>query len=219
MSFVLRDLGRPVFTIVREDLRLSGLYCLEFLSIGSMKDLDKPVVVHSLGADFGGQYAAGFRIIDAASAPVRAFLYATYTRHFRHAEAGRENSVAFGLKLLPVAIGLALPVAIGLFVIADYVPLVLGEDFAGTPLVLKCLAFYPLLMGFSGIGADILRAIGLQKIRMALLIVTSLALIPVIWFGASIGGLAGAALLRFALQVVLTIVTWWIILRHRKRAG
>ena len=216
---VFRDLGKPVLTIVKEDLRLSGLYCIEFLSIGSMKDLDKPVVVHALDAQAGGQYAAGFRIIDAASAPVRAFLYATYTRHFRHAEAGRESSFAFGLKLLPFAVGLALPVAIGLFIIADYIPLVLGEDFAGTPDVVKCLAFYPLLMGLSGIGADLLRAIGHQKIRMALLIFTSIALVPIVWFGAVVGGLVGAALFRFAIQTALSMLTWAAIMVSKKRGA
>lgn len=217
MSLVVRDLGRPELTVVREDLRLSSLYCVEFLAIGSMKDLDKPVVVHAIDAHAGGQYAAGFRIIDAASAPVRAFLYATYTRHFRHAEVGRESSYSFALKLLPVAVGLALPVAIGLFVIADYIPLVLGEDFADTPSVIKCLAFYPLLMGLSGIGADLLRAIGHQKVRMALLIFTSLALVPVVWVGAVMGGLVGAALFRFAVQSALTLLTWAAILVSRKR--
>lgn len=219
MAFVVRDLGRPVLRVVRADLKLSGLYCIEFLSIGSMKDIDKPVVVHALGAEAGGQYAAGFRIIDAASAPVRAFLYATYTRHFRNAASGRGASVAFGLKLLPVATALAIPVAVFLFLIADYIPWVVGADFADTPDVVKALALYPLLMGLSGVGADILRAVGLQTIRMSLLIITSLALVPVVWFGATTGGLIGAALMRFALQVVLVIVTWAIVLRQKKGAS
>lgn len=216
IGYVLRELGRPVFRVVTSDLRLGGLYCLEFLAIGSMRDLDKPTVVHALGAGAGGQYAAGFRIIDAASAPVRAFLYATYTRHFRHAEGGRANSVAFGLRLLPVSIALSIPVAIFLFLIADYVPLVLGEDFAGTPLVLKYLAFYPLLTGLSGIGADILRAIGLQKVRMGLLIVASLALVPTVSFGAMQWGMAGAVIMRLILQVALVAATWGFVFVHRK---
>ncbi|MEI2385401.1 hypothetical protein [Breoghania sp. JC706] len=219
ITFVVRDLGRPVLTVVRADLKLSALYCLEFLSIGSMKDLDKPVVVHALGAQAGGQYAAGFRIIDAASAPVRAFLYATYTRHFRYAEAGRDSSLAYGLKILPFAAGLAVPVALVLFVAADYIPLILGEDFAGAPGVVKTLALYPLLMGFSGVGADILRAVGRQTTRMALLIVTSLALIPAVWFGAAMGGLFGAALMRFLVQAVLIVATWAIVLRQKKSGG
>ncbi|GAB4518208.1 MAG: hypothetical protein Tsb0019_18190 [Roseibium sp.] len=218
VSFVLRDLGRPRFKVMREDLRLSLLYCVEFLSIGGMKDLDKPVVVHNLGADAGGQYAAGFRLIDAASAPVRAFLYATYTRHFRKAEAGRASSLAFGLKLLPVTVGLALPVAAFLFLIAGFIPLVLGEDFSDTPTVVMCLAFYPLLMGLSGVGADVLRATGRQKIRMALLIGTSLSLIPVVSLGTMIGGLAGAALFRFGVQIALTLGTWFFILWTREPA-
>ncbi|TYC67375.1 hypothetical protein FMN63_14955 [Stappia sp. BW2] len=209
---VLRDLGRPVFKLIRDDMKLSLLYCIEFLSIGGMRDLDKPVVVHNLGADAGGQYAAGFRIIDAASAPVRAFLYATYTRHFRQAQDGQASSLAFGIKLLPVTVFLALPVAAFLLLVAGFLPLVLGEDFAETPIVVMCLAFYPLLMGLSGVGADVLRATGRQRVRMALLIGTSLLLIPVVSLGSTIGGLAGAALFRFAVQIALTIGTWFFIL-------
>ncbi|GEO86991.1 MULTISPECIES: lipopolysaccharide biosynthesis protein [Alphaproteobacteria] len=212
VAMVLRDLGRPVFTIVRKDLGLASLYCLEFLSVGSMKDLDKPVIMHTLGAEAGGQYAAGFRIVDAASAPVRAFLYATYTRHFRHAAGGRNSSLAFGVKLLPIAVGLALPVAAGLFIIADYIPRVLGADFNGTPEIVKALAFYPLLMGLSGIGADLLRALGHQRVRMALLIISSLALVPVVWIGIGYGGLVGAAYFRLILQTALTLLTWMTIL-------
>ncbi|EAV44807.1 lipopolysaccharide biosynthesis protein [Roseibium aggregatum] len=209
---ILRDLGRPVFTLIRNDLKLSMLYCIEFFSIGGMRDLDKPVVVHNLGADAGGQYAAGFRIIDAASAPVRAFLYATYTRHFRQAQGGQASSLAFGVKLLPVTVFLALPVAAFLLLTAGFIPLVLGEDFAETPIVVVCLAFYPLLMGLSGVGADVLRATGRQRVRMALLIGTSLLLIPVVTLGTMVGGLAGAALFRFAVQIALTIGTWFFIL-------
>lgn len=217
--FVLRDLGRPTFALIRKDLKLSMLYCIEFLSIGGMKDLDKPVVVHNLGADAGGQYAAGFRIIDAASAPVRAFLYATYTRHFRQAQDGHASSIAFGVKLLPVTVFLALPVAAFLLLIAGFIPLVLGEDFAETPTVVMCLAFYPLLMGLSGVGADILRATGRQRVRMALLIGTSLLLIPVVSLGTTVGGLAGAALFRFAVQIALTVGTWFFILRAKAPAS
>lgn len=218
IMLVLRELGPPRLGIVRRDLRLSSLYCLEFLSLGTMKDLDKPTVMYALGADASGQYAAGFRIVEAASAPVRAFLYATYTRHFRHATLGRDNSVKFALKLLPVSIGLALPVAAGLYLVADYIPQIFGEDFSGAPDVVKVLAFYPLLMGISGVGADLLRAIDRQVLRLTLLVISSLALVPAIWFGSTYGGLVGAAYFRLALQVGLAVMTWVVILLSRSRA-
>ncbi len=66
-------------------------------------------------------------------------------------------------------------------------------------------------MGLSGVGADILRATGRQRVRMALLISTSLLLIPVVSLGAALGGLAGAALFRFGVQIALTAGTWFFI--------
>ncbi len=213
ITMTVWKLGRPRFVFQRSDMTLSLQYCIEFLSIGGMKDLDKPVVVNLMGADAGGQYAAAFRLIDAASAPVRALLYATYTRHFRNADVGRDSSVKFGLQLIPYSLGISVIVALGIFFVADYVPLVLGEDFSGTPEIMKALCIYPLLMGLSGIGADILRAIGRQKLRMALLIASSLALAPLVWYGGLLGGLVGAAIARVVLQFALIVFTWGAVVK------
>ncbi len=215
---VLSICGLPSPTIVWKDLSLGLQYCLEFVAIGGVGDLDKPVVAQTLGAEAAGQYAAGFKIVDAASAPIRALLYATYTRHFRNAAASRADSVGFGVKLLPFSLLISIAVAIVLYIGADYVPLLIGDKFEGTPEIIKLLALYPLLMGLSGIGADILRAVGKQKVRIALLVITALLMIPAIWLGATLGGLIGAGIARLMLQIGLVAATW-LFLVHDSRAA
>ncbi|MBA5775929.1 oligosaccharide flippase family protein [Stappia sp. F7233] len=200
--------GRPKPTIVREDLKLGLQFCLEYVAIGGVGDLDKPVVAETLGDAAAGQYAAGFKIVDAASAPVRALLYATYTRHFRNAAQSRSDSVRFGIRLLPVSLAMSACVAVALFVGADYVPLLIGSGFDGTSDIIKLLALYPFLMGLSGIGADILRAVGRQKTRIALLATSAALMVPAVWAGAVLGGLVGAAVARLLLQLALVGSTW-----------
>lgn len=219
IAFVLMTTvcGRPSPTVIRKDISLGLQYCLEFVAIGSVADLDKPVVAQTLGSDIAGQYAAGFKIVDAASAPIRALLYATYTRHFRNASTGASESVRFGLRLVPFSLLISVPIAIFLYVVADYIPYLIGHDFDGTPEIIKLLALYPLLMGLSGIGADILRAVGHQTLRIALLVVTALIMVPAIWAGASLSGLLGAGLARLLVQVSLVAATWIFLARQRIR--
>jgi len=207
--------GLPSPAVIREDISLGLQYCLEFVAIGSVADVDKPAVAQTLGPDIAGQYAAGFKIVDAASAPIRALLYATYTRHFRNASASAAESVRFGLKLVPFSLLISVPIAIFLYFVADYIPYLIGHDFDGTPEIIQLLALYPLLMGLSGIGADILRAVGKQKLRITLLIITALVMVPAIWAGAVLGGLLGAGLARLIVQISLVGATWLFLARDR----
>lgn len=218
LPLVFSICGLPSLTIVWKDLSLGLQYCLEFVAVGGVGDLDKPAVAQTLGAEAAGQYAAGFKIVDAASAPIRALLYATYTRHFRNAAASRADSVGFGVKLLPFSLLISVSVAIVLYIAADFVPFLIGGDFDGTPEIIKLLALYPLLMGLSGIGADILRAVGKQKVRIALLVVTALLMVPAIWLGATLGGLIGAGIARLMLQVALVSATWLFLVRDSRLA-
>jgi O-antigen/teichoic acid export membrane protein len=205
--------GLPKPAVIRKDISLGLQYCLEFVALGSVADIDKPAVAHALGPAIAGQYAAGFKIVDAACAPVRALLYATYTRHFRNASASPEESVRFGLRLVPFSLLISTPIAIFLYFIADYLPILIGHEYDGTPEIIQLLALFPLLMGLSGIGADILRAVGQQKVRIGLLLTTAIVMIPAVWIGATLDGLIGAGVARLIVQISLVTATWMFLTR------
>lgn len=205
--------GLPTPAVIRRDIALGLQYCLEFVAVGSVADIDKPAVAHALGPAVAGQYAAGFKIVDAASAPVRALLYATYTRHFRNASVSSSESVRFGLRLVPFSLLLSVPIAVFLYLIADYLPVLIGHEYDGTPDIIQLLALLPLLMGLSGIGADLLRAVGKQNIRIALLTIAALIMVPAVWAGALLGGLMGAGLARLLVQATLVAATWLVLMK------
>lgn len=209
--------GLSAPAIIRKDISLGLQYCLEFVAIGSVADIDKPAVAHALGPAVAGQYAAGFKIVDAACAPIRALLYATYTRHFRNAAASPEESVSFGRRLVPFALMISAPIAIFLYFIADYLPILIGHEYDGAPEIIKLLAVFPMLMGLSGIGADILRAVGKQRVRILLLLAAAGAMIPAVWAGAMIDGLFGAGLARLIVQLSLVAATWAFLMKSNPK--
>lgn len=217
LMMVLKDYGlpRPVFSGF--EFRQGFLLSLEFTSASGMRDLDKPVVLQLLGPVQAGIYTAAFRIIDAASTPVKAALYATYTRYFRHADKGAEHGIAFGLRVLPVISGLGLLVAVFVFLIAGYVPLLLGSDYEEAVGLIRILAIYPLLLGAAGIGADIMRSIGMQGTRVVLVFLSNFVIVGVVWVGCDLGGLEGAVLSRMALQAGIVALTWGLIGRKNTK--
>ncbi|MEL7029492.1 MAG: oligosaccharide flippase family protein, partial [Pseudomonadota bacterium] len=178
-------LGTPQMRFDKSDLNLGFLYSLELASVSGLKDLDKPVIVQTLGPAAAGLYAAAFRIIEAAAAPLRGILYSAYTRYFRHAETSVNEGIGFGFRVLGVVGGLAVAVAGALYICAGFLPILLGEDYRETVDLVRILAIYPILIGALGVGADIMRAIGLQQLRVILLTVSFLSVIPVTWAGAA----------------------------------
>jgi O-antigen/teichoic acid export membrane protein len=209
--FVLRELGRPHWCLQRGSLWLGFLYSLEFASLNGVKDLDKPVVVQSLGPDAGGIYTAAFRIVDAASAPIRALLYATYTRYFREAASDSKKGIAFGVRMLPFAALFSAGVGVALLIGAPFVPLLIGEDYAPIVPLLRWLAVYPILTALMGIGADILRAIGRQGLRVLIMAASTVAIVPFCWLGARYGGMDGAVWSRVAVQLLLAAASWFAV--------
>jgi O-antigen/teichoic acid export membrane protein len=216
LAMVLKDYGwaRPVFSGF--EFRQGFLLSLEFTSVSGMRDLDKPVVVELLGPAQAGIYTAAFRIIDAATAPIKAALFATYTRYFRYANKGAEHGIAFGIRVLPAVLILGALVAVFVFFLADYVPLLLGAEYKETVVLIQILALYPLLLGASGIGADIMRSIGMQSVRVVLVLVSNFAIVGVVWIGSDLGALEGAVISRMLLQVMILSVTWVIIGRKNE---
>lgn len=214
---VLFTSGLPVFTVIKEDIVLGFQYCLEALATAGVADMDKPTVTAALSPELAGIYGAGFRIVNAASAPVRALLFATYTRHFKNAAVSSKTAISFGKSLLPYSLGLGGAVAFCLIAFADIIPLLIGEDYAQSVDIIRVLAVFPLMMGLSGIAADTLRAIGKQIIRITLLTSTALLMIPVVYVGAMWGGLFGAALGRILLQLLLVASCWIVIAYYVRR--
>jgi len=219
LLMVLRDYGLPRTVFSGFEFRQGFLLSLEFTSVSGMRDLDKPVVVQLLGPVQAGIYTAAFRIIDAATTPIKAALYATYTRYFRHADKGAEHGIAFGLRVLPVISGLGIAVALFIILIAGYVPLLLGEDYEAAVGLIRLLAFYPLLLGAAGIGADIMRSIGMQGTRVVLVFLSNFVIVGVVWVGCDLGGLEGAVLSRMALQAGIVALTWGLIGRKKSQVS
>lgn len=213
VGLVLWICGLPGLSMVRHDIPLGLQYCLEYMATAGVADMDKPVVTSTLGPEAAGIYAAGFRIVNAASAPVRALLFASYTRHFRNAEVSRAEAVSFGKKLLPFSLGISSAVAFCLIAFADIIPVLIGAEYEQSVIIIRLLALFPLFMGLSGIAADILRAIGKQHIRIVLLTTTALLMVPCVYLGAVTAGIEGAAIARVLLQALL-VLTCWVILKR-----
>jgi O-antigen/teichoic acid export membrane protein len=204
----MHDIGCPRYAFYLSDIRDSLQFGAEMASVAAIRDLDKPLVVYVLGPEAGGIYAAALRVVDTASTPVAALQQAAYSRYFRHARLGSAEAHKFGMRILPIGLGLSIVICICLVTLAWVVPIALGASYEGVISTIQWLGIYPVLVMLSGSGSDLLRSIGMLSARVRIVLLTIVTFLPACYFGAAIGGLFGVVVGRSACQIFLATVIW-----------
>jgi O-antigen/teichoic acid export membrane protein len=198
--------------LLRSQLREGFLFSVSLSAQSVYNDIDKAMLARLAGLQAVGLYAAAFRIIDLAFAPLRAALAASYAQFFRQGSS-RGIRGAIG-----VARGLAVPGTVyGLFICAalffgaPLVPVVLGDDYAESISAIQAMAMVPLLRWFHYLAADSLTGADRQGTRTAIQlavagvnVVLNLLLIPAYsWRGAVIATIGCDALLVAGLWLAI----------------
>jgi O-antigen/teichoic acid export membrane protein len=211
LFYVVHHLGYPQFGILKSEFVSGMQFCIEQASLASLKDLDKPIIVAMMGAEQGGYYAAAFKLVDAASSPVRGMLYAVYVRYFKESQNGEKAGIAFAFKVLPFLIAASLIIGILIYSLAWTLPLLLGPKYQPSVDIVKQLWLYPLLIGLLGTGIDLLRSIGRQLARTYIMILSSLLTAPIVYVALNYFGIAGAAYAKIFVLVITVATAWRII--------
>jgi O-antigen/teichoic acid export membrane protein len=177
-------------------------------------DIDKAMLSRFSDLGSTGIYAAAYRLIDVAFAPVRSLLFAASPGCFRAGGAGVNSSVDYMRRLLPKAGAYSALICVTLILGAPIVPKILGPEYARTVDAIRWLAILPALRTIQLCFADALSGAGYQGLRMIIQAVVAgfnvsinLWLIPAYsWRGAVYSSLASDFLLLVAVVFAATIL-------------
>jgi O-antigen/teichoic acid export membrane protein len=209
-------LGTPRFSLARMRSEIAeGSYFSISLSAQSIyNDIDKTMLARLSTLEATGIYAAAYRIIDVAFVPVRSLLAATYAKFFQYGVTGISGALVLSRRMLPFSGGMGLLAALGLFLGAPVVPLLLGNDYASSVDAIRWLAPIPLIKSIQYFGADTLTGAGFQKLRSIAQVFTAIFnilinfwLIPKYsWLGAAWASLLSDCSLMIALWLIVFYV-------------
>ena len=198
-------------------LRSSTVYSAGITSSSLSQDGDKLVLAANDYVADNGLYGAAYRIILLGSVPINSFVHVTHQRLLVRDDEGSGTHLKQSMRFTAVASGYALLFAAAVWLVAPLLPIVLGDDFAGsvqmlrwlTPLVvLRVLISFP-QNGMLGLGYTGLRT-GLLAITAALSMTSFILLVPSLsWRGALIGNIV--------VQSVMVVVSWGVLLHLQRR--
>jgi O-antigen/teichoic acid export membrane protein len=135
-------------SISRRDCSEGLSFALSSSSFSIYNDIDKTMLASYGFIEAAGTYAAAYRIIEVATAPIRALYAAAMPRIFEHGAEGSAKVMGFVCRLLKWTVLYAV-VAFALMVWgAPWFPLLIGKSYAASVPAIRMLALIPLLRCF-----------------------------------------------------------------------
>jgi O-antigen/teichoic acid export membrane protein len=205
---VRRDLGmaqRPRLPSIWSAIRQGLPFAAGSAAMKTHAEINKTLLSRLSTLESTGAYSAAHRVSDLAVIPIVSLLNVTWPRFFR---AGHNSRAIFALArgILPVPTAYAVLAGMCLYYAADFLPVLLGADFAAAADVLRWLAWLPLIslprlvlqmmMASSGRQSA---AVGALTIGAASNVGLNLWLIPVYsWLGAVIA--------TFVAEMLMTVI-------------
>jgi len=199
-------------------LKSNGVYSVGISAGALNNDGDKLVMAANRLVVDTGLYAAAYRIVGLGMIPVGSALAVSHQRFLQHEEGNAGQHLRRSIRFAGITGFYGLIFAIVIVLFAPLLPLVIGDDFEGSvvmvrwlaPLVmLKALAMFA-LNGLMGLGRTMLRS-GLIVVNAAVAMAMYIVLIP-------IHGWQGAAAATLITEAILVIASWTMLIVCQRKA-
>lgn len=133
------------------------------------QDLDKIIVTKISGADTAGIYAAANRVLNIVTIPLYSFYMTAYSRYFK-ASREQQNGFSHAVSMLPPSLFIGAVTVIAVYLLAPYVPFLLGESYVGAVELIRVAVWIPLIQAIVTPFADTLSGYGKQTARIYILL-------------------------------------------------
>ncbi|MCW2682070.1 MAG: polysaccharide biosynthesis protein [Frankiales bacterium] len=209
---IVRHTGRPTLRGLglRRRLRDGAPHSGNNAALVVLNDADKVLLVREGYGVEAGHYSVAYRLASIASLPLLAVLQVTFRRFYEHGrDGGLVATAAYARRMaLPLA-GVAALAGTGLAVTAPLIPLLVGEQYRPSVLLLMLLAPLPFLRVLQSLASDALTGADRQGTRTAIVVAcaaVNLGLLLLLLPGGGTGAAILATLVAESLYVVLAVV-------------
>lgn len=134
----------------------------------SQHNIDRIVLAPLVDPALLGLYGAAQRFIQIGLLPLQALLRLTYPRFFQAGEQGVTNALRVALQILPLALAATVTTSLLLLAAANWLPLLIGPDFAQSVTYLLYLAPILPLFALNAVLSDTLSGAGHLRLRLLL---------------------------------------------------
>lgn len=215
---ILWPMGRPVMMIDKTELGLGFQFCTPNLMDAVRNNVDRFMLGIAASAQELGSYAAAMRMTLVSKVVVNSLNRIMYPRFARHRDAGSDRLRKVGIAYALVVVSLAFVTATLVFLLAPFLPALLGESYRSIIFDLRVLCWLTVPTAISSVAYDILGAMDRHHLRAkiynALSVAGAAGTAAAIYFA----GVTGAFAANYAVHTVFAVAMWAVFF-HATRAA
>jgi len=219
---VTRRLGRPQWTVVREEIRIGILFSTQYLFKAVRGNADLLVLSAVASAEILGSYSIARRLLESSYLSLEALNRLLYPGSAVIAVSGIHNAVARVRRVLVAALFIAVGTTVAMLVLSPLLPLIFGKEFVSLVWMTRALCPIIILMALSAVSLEILGAAGLQGARAGIMnlgniLGTGLAALAT-WQWSIQGTIVSYYIAELVIAVAAWVVLSYMIRSHREAA-
>lgn len=199
------------------DLRLGFSFSVGVSAESIYNDLDKSMLAQLSTVEAAGIYGAAYHVFNVSLVPVQSVLLASWREFFRQGACGIKGSLKLCRKLLPLTLVYSVIAAVGIAIIAPFLPIFIGEEYSDSAVALIWLAPLIIVKTFHAFAADVLTGADHQKTRSSIQILIAALNGTLNFFLIPLYSWHGAIWATMASELALMILLWSFIYFHIKR--
>lgn len=219
----LRNLGRPKFRIVREELQLGLFFSIPFILKAARQNADLLVLSLVTTAEIVASYSVARRIIESSYLSVDALNRIVYPGTAKASLGGLHQATERVSKIFAAAIAISIGAAIAVYILAPVLPYLFGHDYTSLVLFVRILCWVVIPVTCWAIAVEALGAAGHQGARASVLGLGSL-------LGAALAALAtwyapptGTFVSYYVIEIAMALAAWvvysHVVGKSRRQAG
>ena len=201
-------LGRPKFTIVREEIPLGLMFASQFFFKALRANADILVLTAVASSEVLGSYSIARRLMEASYMAVEALNRILYPGSAAAAVQGLDRVFERAKRMLFVATGIGLASAFFVWLITPLLPVVFGAEYTSLSWINRSLCWAVIPIAISATAFEALGASSLQNIRAKITNISSLVGAGVVALAAWLVGIDGVIASFYALEIMIAILAW-----------
>jgi O-antigen/teichoic acid export membrane protein len=213
-AFVLRSAGKPVWKIDWQQIALGIHFCIPNVLEAVRTNVDRIVLGLFILPASLGSYAAATRMVQVSQVIVHALNRVMYPKFAQHKSDGLAAMRSLAIRYVIIVTLMALVTSAIVFLIAPWLPLIVGKAYYELPFDLRVLCWLIVPLAIITVPYDILGAFDHHAIRSRAYVWASIFGIALTVFLAYRFGLPGAFTAAYAQHLIFVWVYWRLLLRN-----
>ena len=214
----LRRLGRPQYTIVRDELRFGVMFASQFIFKAVRQNADLLLLGTLMPPSIVGSYGVTRRIIDSSTLTIEAMNRLVYPHLARASANGIHHALPITMRLLGAAFAIGILTSLAIFIIAPYLPYLFGHEYDTLVSFCRKLCWITVFVALWSIAIDLLGAARQHSYRTAVLNTGNILGAPLLALATWYAPITGTFTAIYVIEISIVVAAWGCVIYLVRRS-